>query len=184
MAASRRAVVDALYRRHAPAVRRYAVRRVGNDAADDVVATVFAAVLTTGSATPDVDAALPWLYTIARHVTVKVQRADARRSDAATAWRASEAASPETSSSDPGERLAGDALVAAVFADLGDDAAELLRLIVWEDLDIAVAARVLGINPGTARVRLHRIRKAVQRRWSSYHTESDIQRPERGGAST
>lgn len=181
VAPERRAAADALYRRHAAAIRRYAVRRVGDGAADDVVAAVFASVLTTGSSIPDVESALPWLYTIVRHAAIKATRTAVRHVDATAAWRAAEPGA-DVADGDPGERLAGDAFVSAVFADLRDDDAELLRLIVWEDLDIATAARVLGIKPGTARVRLHRVRRAVQRRWSAYE-DSGTEHPERGGAS-
>ncbi len=53
--------------------------------------------------------------------------------------------------------------VQSAFDRLGGDAAELLRLIVWEGLDTPAAASVLGISAGTARVRLHRLRRRVQR---------------------
>jgi RNA polymerase sigma-70 factor (ECF subfamily) len=185
VAPERRAEVDVLYRRYAVAIRRYARRRIGDDAADDVVAQVFSVVLTTGSPIPSAETALPWLYTIARHATTKTRRTSARHIDVAHEWHAAGLASergPEAH--DPAERVTGDALVSAVFADLRDDDAELLRLIVWEDLDIVSAARILGVRPGAARVRLHRIRKLVQRRWPAYHSEPDGRRPERGGTPT
>lgn len=50
-----------------------------------------------------------------------------------------------------------------VLDQLPDEDAELLRLVVWEDLDTVAASKVLGISPGAVRVRLHRIRRRVQR---------------------
>jgi predicted DNA-binding protein (UPF0251 family) len=49
---------------------------------------------------------------------------------------------------------------------LADSDAELLRLVVFEDLEVTAAASVLGISAGAAHTRLHRIRRKVQR-WIS-----------------
>ena len=38
---------------------------------------------------------------------------------------------------------------------------EVLRLVAWESLTPAELAVALGVRPGTARVRLHRARRAL-----------------------
>ena len=47
------------------------------------------------------------------------------------------------------------------LASLRETDRELIRLTEWERLSITEAAVVLGLRPGTARVRLHRARKTL-----------------------
>jgi RNA polymerase sigma-70 factor (ECF subfamily) len=51
--------------------------------------------------------------------------------------------------------------VRAALDDLREPDRELIRLTEWERLSTAEAAVVLGLRPGTARVRLHRARRAL-----------------------
>lgn len=64
-----------------------------------------------------------------------------------------------TRTADPAGSVVSNAWVSTFIAGLSHDDAELLRLVVWEDLSIADAANVLNISPGAARSRIHRIRK-------------------------
>lgn len=49
------------------------------------------------------------------------------------------------------------------LASLSDRDRELIRLTEWEQLTTSEAAAILGLRPGTARVRFHRARRAIQR---------------------
>lgn len=52
-------------------------------------------------------------------------------------------------------------VVAAALARLCPDEREIMQLVEWERLTPAEVAVVLGIRPGTARVRLHRARQSL-----------------------
>jgi DNA-directed RNA polymerase specialized sigma24 family protein len=68
-----------LFRRHAPAIQRYVVRRLGANAADDIVAETF--LLAFGQRTSYDLAradARPWLYGIATNLIGRHRRAEIR----------------------------------------------------------------------------------------------------------
>ena len=68
-----------LFRRHAPAIQRYVVRRLGANAADDIVAETF--LLAFGQRTSyDLTRsdARPWLYGIATNLIGRHRRAEIR----------------------------------------------------------------------------------------------------------
>ena len=69
-----------LFRRHAPEIQRYVVRRIGADAADDVVAetflTAFRQLGQYDLARPD---ARPWLYGIATNLIGRHRRSEVRQ---------------------------------------------------------------------------------------------------------
>ena len=84
----------ALYERHLPAIRAYAVRRVEPDAVDDVVAETFAIAWRK---LPRVDDPLPWLYGTARNLVLAEARHSAPAAPAAaTAGAAGRPASAAT----------------------------------------------------------------------------------------
>lgn len=69
--------------------------------------------------------------------------------------RADEAVGTST----PGDELTD--VVARALGRLRADERELIQLVEWERLAPAEVAVVLGVRPGTARVRLHRARLAL-----------------------
>jgi DNA-directed RNA polymerase specialized sigma24 family protein len=60
------------------------------------------------------------------------------------------------------DRINTAAVTDAAIQRLRAEPAELLRLVVWEQLSIAGAARVLGIPTGTADYYLHQARLALR----------------------
>jgi RNA polymerase sigma-70 factor (ECF subfamily) len=74
----------------------------------------------------------------------------------AEATRCQDAAGPE-----PAERVADRLAVLAALAALRRSDQEALRLIEWEQLDVAAAAQVMGCSAATFRVRLHRARRRL-----------------------
>ena len=53
------------------------------------------------------------------------------------------------------------AVMAAALGRLSETDREILRLVAWEGLTPAELAVAMGARPGTARVRLHRARRAL-----------------------
>jgi RNA polymerase sigma-70 factor (ECF subfamily) len=154
-----------VYVEHRLALLRYAARRVGADEAADVVATVFTIAWRKIEQMPS--DALPWLYRIAGFEVLKVgrRRAHAQRLHLDLAASATPAVAGE-------QAAVVDAVwVEAVINSLRPTDAELLRLLVWEDLDVPRAAAVLGCSASAAHVRLHRLRKRVEARLGALAAE-------------
>jgi RNA polymerase sigma factor (sigma-70 family) len=149
----------AVVERHEVAVHGYLARRAGRQAADDLLAEVWARAFAgrAGYRFGQADAR-PWLYGIARHVLAAHWRARAREARAT-------ACLPDDPWDDVIDRLdsaaGARALVSALLA-LPSAEREMLLLVAWEELTPAQAAAVLEVPPGTARSRLHRARAALR----------------------
>lgn len=152
-----RADVEELYRRHAGELRGYLYRRAGQAGAD-LLGEVFVVALQRLDDLPDPDVRRAWLFGVARRLLLATQRDARRRHDA----EAERARSVEPADEDEGvDRLGRTAAVRTALDALSEPDRELIRLTEWERLPIADAAVVLGLRPGTARVRLHRARRAL-----------------------
>lgn len=146
--------LETLFERHGQALRAFATRRVGPDHADDIVSETFAVAWRRRDSVPD--AALPWLYQVARNAILHHRHSLARVlsvREAVAATADVTVAGPDAAASD---------LVERVLAQLADMDAEVLRLTVWEELAPGEIATVLGISPGAARTRLMRARRRAQ----------------------
>ncbi|HEY5878888.1 MAG TPA: sigma-70 family RNA polymerase sigma factor [Nakamurella sp.] len=151
----REAPAGVLYRQYGEHVRRYALRRVGPDDADDVTSEVF--VVASRRPIPD-DDLLPWLYGIGRGVILNMRRQARRRRNLASRVRAFR--TPPVPDFD--DEVATAAWVTSLIDRLSPADAELLRLVVFEDLDVPGAAAAMEVTPGAARTRLHRIRVRME----------------------
>jgi len=163
-----------LYARYGEAIRRYALRRVGAGSADDVVSEVFL-VDARGKRPRTVDEALPWLYAVAYREVLR-HRSTAGRVDRLHNRLRSfhrEGAAP-----DPGETITETDWVAGLIDRLPTKDAELLRLVVFEQLDVPAAARILRITAAAAHTRLHRIRRKVQGWMDERPNDTSTLRPE------
>ena len=150
-----RAWLEDLFDRHSRHLRAFAVRRVGADAADDVVSEVFATAWRRRDDVPD--PALAWLFQTARHAVMHQVRSTTRRT-ALHATVRDQARSDAAPSAENQARV----LVEAVLDELPAIEAEILRLTVWEELTPSEMAVVLDITPGAARTRLMRARQRAQ----------------------
>lgn len=145
-----------LYEQHAPAIRAYAARRVEPDAVDDVVADTFAVAWRR---LPREGEPLPWLYGVARRVVHGHRRAHARRGALLLKVRSRQSTAPAV---DPADLIVGDPALARAFAALSERDREAIRLVAWEGLDHAAAARATGCSPGTFAVRLSRAKARLR----------------------
>ncbi|SDN54330.1 RNA polymerase sigma-70 factor, ECF subfamily [Klenkia soli] len=165
--------LEEAYRESGSAVLGYALRRCSSrEDALDVVAETFAAAWRRQADLPADQADIrPWLFGIARLCLANTART-ARRSDR-LGRRLAEAFTHDVVP-DPSDGHAGGTRVVQALAELSPDDRELVTLIAWEGLTPTEAAGVLGLPPGTARVRLHRARTRLRTVLSSpTTTESD-----------
>jgi RNA polymerase sigma factor (sigma-70 family) len=157
---------EVFYREHLQTVQRVVARRVADPhLAADLTAEVFLAAVDSASSYRS-DRGLPaaWLVGVARHVVAAefhrqvrdrevVRRISGRRLlDADALARIEERIDAE--------RDARQLYAALASLPLRDRA--LMELVAVDGLSVTEAAAVLGVKPGTARVRLHRSRARLQ----------------------
>jgi RNA polymerase sigma-70 factor (ECF subfamily) len=160
----------ALYDRHATTILRYCTRRVGPDAAEDVVAATFlVAYERWDSFDPSRADVLPWLYGIATNLLRRHRRSEVR------AYRALERTGVDPLSNAAGvaeghENRAGERAdasaqtrkVARVLAGLPRRQRDVLLLYALADLGYAEIAAALKIPVGSVRSALHRARATMR----------------------
>jgi RNA polymerase sigma-70 factor, ECF subfamily len=135
-------------------VRAFAVRRVGSDLAEEVTAETFLVAWRRLDVVPAEP--LPWLYGVARNVILRQLAASAKQAKARDLI-ARERLGPVLE-----DDVDHDALWRA-WEQLGDADREVLSLIVWEELPVRDAARVLGVPASVFSIRLHRARRRLER---------------------
>jgi RNA polymerase sigma-70 factor (ECF subfamily) len=146
----------AIFDAHRAPVLSYARRRVGVDAAQDIVAETFLAAWRNLDDVPDF--ALPWLYRAAAFQVSNWRRSLARAAQRAQAPIASDPAWP-----DPSEEVVELDCWMTAFRGLSESDREILRLVAWESLGAADGAFVLGCSVPTFKVRVHRARRRLLR---------------------
>jgi RNA polymerase sigma-70 factor (ECF subfamily) len=136
---------------------RYFLRRsVGPSDAADLAAETYLTLWRRIDRLPeDEDGARAWAFGVARGVLLNHSRGVRRR--LALADRLRDALLQEEGAIADNRPILGEAL-----GSLSEDDRELIVLIAWDGLNPAQAAAVLGIEPGAARVRLHRARKRLR----------------------
>lgn len=143
-----------LYRQHYAQILAYFRRRVPAANAEDLCAETFGRAWYRFATLQNEDKPLPWLYGIARHVTLEFYRQPVY--------------SPVTEDNDVGVASLTDAVdlsldLRRALDTLDAEDVELLTLHAWEGLRGAELAEALGVSHGTARVRLHRARSRLSR---------------------
>jgi RNA polymerase sigma-70 factor (ECF subfamily) len=146
--------------RHEGAVGAYLARRVGREAAEDLLGDVWVAAFesrkTYDQSFPQ---ARPWLYGVALNRLRRYWRS-----------RPAEDLVPDVTAMANGwdpwpavdARVDIQAVLRAALAELRSEEREVLTLVAWEDLTVADAARVLDMPAGTARRLLHQARMALR----------------------
>jgi RNA polymerase sigma-70 factor (ECF subfamily) len=151
---------EALFAAHYRDVHRFALRRTAPAAAEEVANETFLICWRRIGSVPD--PALPWLYATAGKCLANQRRAEARH-----ARRERAAADDERSAAsgrDPAERFAERDAVLRAFSALGERDREALRLVAWEGLSVADAARAAGLTRAGFAMRLHRARRRLAAR--------------------
>jgi RNA polymerase sigma-70 factor (ECF subfamily) len=156
------AVFAEIYDRHAGAIVRFLVRRVGRDG-DELLGEVFR-IAFERRASFDIGRgeAAPWLYGIATNLVARHRRSAARRVRALARLERDRPA-------DETERIVAmiDAdrrwpEVSALIAELPAGEREVVLLYAWEDLSYEQIAAILEIPVGTVRSRLNRARRRLR----------------------
>lgn len=151
-----------LFDRHARAVGRYAARRLGADAGEDILSETFlVAFARRKSFDTTWDSALPWLFGIASRLIRKHRATEAKhlRSSIESAQRDEHISYGDLESTIA--RL--DAQIstrelAPRIASLSPKDRETILLYAWGDLTYDEVAAALGVPVGTVRSRINRVR--------------------------
>jgi RNA polymerase sigma-70 factor (ECF subfamily) len=159
------------------AVMRFVARRVDDPhTAADLTAETFLAVLDSAhSYRPRLGSERAWLYGIARNVLASERRRVARESERNLRISGRRLLATDDivriedklDAESPGRRAL------AALATLPEGERAVMELIAVDQLTVREAAAALGIRQVTARVRLHRARKALREEAGSKATEKD-----------
>lgn len=153
-----------LFDRHAPVIHRYAARRLGVQAADDIMSETFLVAFERRRAfDPAVSDARPWLLGIATILMKRHARLEAR------AWRGMVAGVAAEITPDlielAGLRVDAERMsrkLAAALRGMPARDRDTLLLYAWGDLDYEGVARALEVPVGTVRSRLNRARRVLR----------------------
>jgi RNA polymerase sigma-70 factor (ECF subfamily) len=148
----------AVWHRDGPRVAAYARRHVAAGEVPDVVAETFLQAWRRWADVPQPP--LPWLIGTARKIVGNQRRGATRRRALQQRLVLLEGAAR---SADDAGLLATERVAAAeALAALPEEQREALLLVAWDGLTPDQAAAVLGVRPGTFRVRTHRARAAAK----------------------
>ena len=152
-----------LFDRHARALHGYITRRLGPDAADDLLAQTFLVAFGRRDHYDTTQAdARPWLYGIATHLIGRHRRDEVRFYRAIRRTGVDPAAEPladQVTRRVAAQTLRGQLVTALAGLSRGD---RDVLLLVTDGLGYAETARALGIPAGTVASRLARARKKVR----------------------
>jgi RNA polymerase sigma factor (sigma-70 family) len=157
---------ELLFQRHAPVIQRYVMRRLGADAADDIVAETFLLAFRQRVGYDSTrGGVLPWLYGIATNLLSRHRRDEIRLYKALARTGIDEVIAPFTDQVD--ERVtavAASRRLAEALAGLKAPYRDALLLVAWGGLSYEQTATALGIPAGTVRSRISRARADLRRK--------------------
>lgn len=168
------AAFEDFYREHIEAIQGFVARRVGDPhlAADLTAETFLSAIHAAPTYRASRGEPRAWLFGIALNVVYAEYRRADRERRANTRIEGRRLLDPD----DVGrlqERIDAEARsreLYAALAELPEGEREVFELHALDDLSPREAAAALGIHPVTARVRLHRARVALRRRFPHDNT--------------
>lgn len=147
---------ETLVRSVAEPLRRYVMRRVDHDLADEVVAD---ALLVMWRRLDDVPAEnpLPWCFGVTRLCLNNALRTRRRQQNLVVRIARLDPPLVQPTDAEP----VADAELHAALNRLSEDDRELLRLWAWESLTPSEIAVVLAVSANAVSIRLHRARKRL-----------------------
>jgi RNA polymerase sigma-70 factor (ECF subfamily) len=154
-----------LFDEHAHPLHRYLARRVGVDVADDLVSETFlAAMRGRESYDPEKGGVVGWLYGIATNLLRGHAKREARLLRTAERYGVDMGVAESLEHTvvariDSRSHLRR---IARELAKMSDVDRDLLLLVSLAGLSVQETAEALGLNPGTARSRLHRLRAKLK----------------------
>jgi RNA polymerase sigma-70 factor (ECF subfamily) len=150
-----------LFREHFPQIVAFARRRVGPDACQEIAAETFLVAWRRFDSVPE--AALPWLYQVATFTIANHRRREAKTVPYGASGSLDFLVSATTTEDESDARD----LIKVAFTSLGPKDQEVLRLAAWDGLSSAEGAAVLGCSVTAYKVRLHRARIRLARRFTA-----------------
>ena len=153
---------ESLYRAHAADVLGYCARRTSREEANDAASEVFVVALRRIDDVPEGEAALPWLYTVARNVLKNTSRSGRRRLRltaklSTTHDRSVPGPEPQVVRNSEHEELLG------ALAKLPDKDREILRLVEWEGLTREQVADMFFVSRAAIDQRISRSYRKLAR---------------------
>ena len=167
------ALFGELYDRHASALYRYAARRAGEFAADDVIAETFlVAWERLDSYDLNHDDARPWLFGIATNLLRRHHRTEARllKTAAKSALRNSVADETDRVAART-DALAATGHIAMALKSMPAIDRDTLLLYAWGELTYEGIAAAMDVPVGTVRSRLNRARRTLRNELDPTQTE-------------
>jgi RNA polymerase sigma factor (sigma-70 family) len=146
---------EAIFTAHYRDIHRFALRRTDPAEAEEVANEAFAICWAKLDAVPDPP--LPWLYAVARKCLANRRRAAFRREGLGARLRGA----PIAGGRDPAEQFAERDAILRAFVRLSESDREALRLVAWDGLPLAEAARVAGVSRAAFAMRVHRARRRL-----------------------
>jgi RNA polymerase sigma-70 factor (ECF subfamily) len=158
-----------LYEKHNRAIRAYCLRRVGDDAASDALAEVFAVAWRRIDDVPEDEMVLPWLYGVARRVVSDHYRSQNRRSRLTNKLSGIRPRGPVQPDWQVVQRAEYHQVHAALSVLRGKDR-EVLLLAAWEELSNDQIAAAIGCSTEAAAQRVHRAKQKLGRAFRALST--------------
>ncbi len=157
--------LEAFYREHVGAVQRFVARRVADpERAADLTSDIFLAAIDAAADYRSARGApVAWLFGIARHVVADDARRRARELRAVSRLAGRRPLQPDALAR-ARERIDAERESRRLYAALARLPAgqrAVFELVAIDGLPLHEAARALGLQPVTARVRLHRARRTM-----------------------
>ena len=153
-----------LYDRHASVIYRYAARRAGEFAADDVTSETFLVAWEQLEAYDlDRDDARPWLFGIATNLLRRHHRAEAKMLKVAAKAASREAVADASDQiAAQVDAVAATGRIAISLTAMAAIDRETLLLYAWADLTYEGIASAMDVPVGTVRSRLNRARRTLR----------------------
>jgi RNA polymerase sigma factor (sigma-70 family) len=159
-AVTREARFESLFLSNRAGIFGYFLRRAhSNPDAADLLAETFLIAWRKLDEVPAQDAGRLWLFGVARRLLANYHRHERVENSMAAKLRVQMAGQAEQHF---GREVAlFDEVIASSVDSLRTEDREIIELSAWENLTPTEIANVMGMKPGTVRVRLHRIRRII-----------------------